>query len=200
MVKTMEILYPHNTSAATARQMQIENCLQAKLLTTPFSMISVSDLCKEIGISRRTFYTYFADKEACLDGIIDRVIQESMLLIPSSRFFEQEPFHIIVPYLEFWKTHRDFLDFIVKQDMLRLFRDRILRHFLEEDKRLFELLDTEHVKADPLIIYLYVILQVEFLLQWHAEEFRTETEEMAKKYLRVISEPMLQVKGDLADK
>src|SRR3712207_347753 len=49
-----------------------------KLLTErPLSAISVDDLARGAGISRPTFYFYFASKDAVLLSLLDRVVAEA---------------------------------------------------------------------------------------------------------------------------
>jgi AcrR family transcriptional regulator len=46
------------------------------LAERPLTDISVDDLAKGAGISRPTFYFYFASKDAVLMTLLDRVVQE----------------------------------------------------------------------------------------------------------------------------
>lgn len=45
-----------STPTALRRQKQIEDCLYENLLHTPYQSISVADLCRQIGISRKAYY------------------------------------------------------------------------------------------------------------------------------------------------
>ena len=51
------------TTSATAsrRQKQIEDCLYRCLLDTPYQSVSVVDICRQVGISRKAFYNYYRD-------------------------------------------------------------------------------------------------------------------------------------------
>ena len=51
----------HSSQAAYRRQRQIEDCLFENLQHVPYQSISVSDLCRQVGISRMAFYIYFPD-------------------------------------------------------------------------------------------------------------------------------------------
>ena len=68
-----------NTPGTCQRQKQIEDCLYENLLQKPYHNISVSDLCKQVGISRKAFYNYYPSKDACFCAILDRAIQDSVL-------------------------------------------------------------------------------------------------------------------------
>ena len=54
----------HNSATAQRRQRQIEDCLYENLLHTPWQSISVADICRQVGISRKAYYNYYPDKDA----------------------------------------------------------------------------------------------------------------------------------------
>lgn len=59
------------------RELAILTTLERLLEDHPLTEISVDDLAKGAGISRPTFYFYFASKEAVLLTLLDRVINEA---------------------------------------------------------------------------------------------------------------------------
>lgn len=186
----MEPFRPHNTPAASRRQQQIEECLQDNMLHTPYSMITVADLCRRVGISRRAFYTYYRDKDACLYALIDRMIKTSFFRAMPGR--KTDLLQACTVNLEYWKEHKSFLDAIVKQNMGALFRDRNVAYFTQEEQILYELLYTPDVKVDLDIISSYVAIRISMLFRWHSRGFDSDPEEMAKKYIRMIQTPLLQ--------
>lgn len=59
------------------RKLAILATAERLLETRPLAAISVDDLAKGAGISRPTFYFYFASKEAVLLTLLDRVVTEA---------------------------------------------------------------------------------------------------------------------------
>lgn len=59
------------------RELAILSTLERVLEERPFAEISVDDLAKGAGISRPTFYFYFASKDAVLLTLFERVIAEA---------------------------------------------------------------------------------------------------------------------------
>ena len=65
------------TEQSTARQRQLEQGLLQIMQKRHYDEISVSDLCEELGIPRKSFYRYFASKDGgivradrpCADGL-----------------------------------------------------------------------------------------------------------------------------------
>src|SRR4051794_41231086 len=59
------------------RELAILTTAERLLSERPLSSISVDDLARGAGISRPTFYFYFASKDAVLLTLLDRVVAEA---------------------------------------------------------------------------------------------------------------------------
>src|SRR4051795_13687560 len=59
------------------RELAILTTAERLLAERPLSAISVDDLARGAGISRPTFYFYFASKDAVLLTLLDRVVAEA---------------------------------------------------------------------------------------------------------------------------
>ena len=68
----MDYTKDSGSTTAQRRQRQIEECLFTNLQQRPYPSVSISDLCHQLGISRKSFYNYFPDKDTCLQAIISR--------------------------------------------------------------------------------------------------------------------------------
>ena len=58
-----------------ATKEKIANALQKMLRSKSFEDVSVGDICKEIDISRTTFYRYFKDKYECMNWVYQNQIR-----------------------------------------------------------------------------------------------------------------------------
>lgn len=56
-------MYCGRNKTALASQRQIAGAMMALIQEKPFAQITVSELCKEAGISRQTFYSLFTSRE-----------------------------------------------------------------------------------------------------------------------------------------
>ena len=59
-----------HTAAAYRRRRQIEDCLYENMQHVPYQSISVADICRQVGISRKAYYNYYHDKDACLYAVV----------------------------------------------------------------------------------------------------------------------------------
>lgn len=187
----MEPVRPHSTATAYRRQRQIEDCLFENMLHTPYASISVADLCRQVGISRKAFYNYYHDKDACLCAIIDRILRGAVLHTSRNASDNASPLEAAVVLLDYWRQQREFYDIIVRNNLLHFLILRNMEYALNEDRSILDLLNTPEVKSDTDILACYLSSHITLVLQWYLRGFDTPTEEMAKKLLRIMHVPMI---------
>lgn len=83
---------------------------EAMLTTRTLDEISIDDLARAAGISRPTFYFYFASKDAVLLQLLDRMIAEvdrrSSAVIPDVRVQHPDFARAIDVFIEVFSEHR----------------------------------------------------------------------------------------------
>lgn len=186
---------PHTSATAHRRQRQIEDCLYENLLHTPYQSISVSDLCRQVGISRKAYYNYYHDKDACFCAIIDRLLRDAILHTATTVPDNATPLESAVILLDYWKNQRDFYDILLRNNLLHFLILRNMEYVLTEDRTTMDLLNTPEVKSDTDILACYTSCLLMLTLQWHMRGYDTPTEEMAKKYLRLLHAPLINLPG-----
>ena len=192
MVIFMEQKLPHNTETSVSRQLKIEECLLNNMNQVDYERISVADMCRQMGISRTLFYTYFPDKEACLHSLIDRMIRDSMLTLMKAPHTSLTQEELITHYLNYWKQNAAFLDAIRRQNMKGSLIDRCFLLLQSSGDKFRDVLSTPDVRADDSILWLYAAVRFTILMQWHEHNFTVPVEEMAVKYLRMLEKPIIQ--------
>ena len=188
----MEPVKSRSTSVAYRRQRQIEDCLFENLQHVPYQSISVADICRQVGISRKAFYNYYHDKDACLCAIIDRVLHDTLLRTSQDVPDNASPLEACTVLLERWKEQKPLFDIIVHNNLFLFFLARSTHYILSEDHGILDLLSTSEVKFDADILCCYVSSQVTLMMQWYSRGFDTPAEEMARKYLRLVHFPLIQ--------
>ena len=183
----------HTSAVAYRRQKQIEDCLYDNLLHTPYQSISVSDLCRQVGISRKAFYNYYHDKEGCFCAIIDRMIRESMIHTSKNTPDSANALEAAIIILDYWKRKKEFFDIVLRNNLAHFLLLRNMEYVLREDRNVLDLLSTPDVKTDTDILACYMTSQITLVLQWYFRGFEDPTEEIAKKLLRILHVPMIQL-------
>lgn len=180
-----------SSPAAYRRRQQIEDCLLRNLRTTSYQSISVADLCRQVGISRKAFYNYYHDKEDCLLSLLDRAIQEAVLHVSSIVPEGATTLESCTILLEYWKEQKDFWDIVFRNQLLHFVLMQVTHYMQTEEKSIMTLLSTPDVETDTDILSCYLACQATLYFQWYFRDFDTPAEEMAKKYLRLMHVPLI---------
>ena len=179
------------SATAYRRQKQIEECLYENLLQRPYPSVSISDLCLQLNISRKSFYNYFPDKDSCFCAIISRKLHACILQLTSDIPENTSREDIIASYLSYWKEEKGLLDIIVRNNLLLPVMDQCIYFLREENQILLPFLDTPQLKADAFVLTNFVSTQVILILQWYLQNFQPSLEEMVVTYQRLIYQPLL---------
>ncbi|MBQ2928502.1 MAG: TetR/AcrR family transcriptional regulator [Oscillospiraceae bacterium] len=180
-----------HTAAAYRRRRQIEDCLYENMQHVPYQSISVADICRQVGISRKAYYNYYHDKDACLYAVVDRVIRDCTLHCTTNTPDDASMLESSVILLEYWKQQKPFFDMILRNNLFYVLIERFANYVQQENRTILRLLDTPELSSDGDILACYVSCQLTLVLQWYLRGFDTPAEEMAQKYLRLFHSPLI---------
>ena len=180
----------YNTSTAYRRQKQIEDCLFGNLQLRPYTSVSISDLCHQLEISRKSFYNYYPDKDSCFRAIISRKIRQCILQLTSAPEGSTRE-DLILLFLNYWKEQRTLLDIIARNNLLYMVVDQCILFFRHEDTAIVQILNTPQLQNDPYVLSVFVTANVTLLLHWYMKGFDVPVEEMVNKYHRIIYRPRI---------
>lgn len=189
----MAVLHVPSSANAYRRQKQIEDCLYNNLLQRPYSSVSVSDLCCQLDLSRKSFYYYFPDKDSCFRSIVNRLLRRCVLLITTGMPEDSTQEDKIAAFLSYWKNERNFLDMILRNNLLFLVMDQCNLFLTHEEKFIQKYLNTPNLQDDPFVMRCYVNMQITIILQWHMHGYGESLEEMVLKYRRLFYQPLLNL-------
>ncbi len=179
------------SATAYRRQKQIEECLFDNLLQRPYPSVSISDLCHQLGISRKSFYNYFPDKDSCFRAIISRKLHNCILQLSSDLPENVTEETVIAYYLSYWKEEKGLFEIIVRNNLLTLLMDQCIYFLREEDQSILPFLNTPQLKADEFVLTSFVSVQITLLMQWYLQNFSTPLEDMVRTYQRLIYQPLI---------
>ena len=123
-------MYIGENKTALLSQKMIADAMRTLLQTRPYSGISISDLCRQAGISRQTFYSLFGTKENVL-----------LYLLSNSCLYDPEPDRhhcrsacfrdFCKGYSHYIIANREILQILVKNDMMHCLYDIQYRNFMD---------------------------------------------------------------------
>jgi AcrR family transcriptional regulator len=182
----------HYSEASYRRRIAIEDELLAMLQEVPFEQITVLDIAQRQNIARKTFYHYFPNKQACLEGLIDRAIYECSihLLRHSQNHHSMRRYY--EGWLSFWMGRRDLLDAIIRNRLDQILITRLAAYTRNEDTSFLNKMATAFLPCDEDILHFYLSGQVAMLIRWGAAGFPLPMEEMVEKLYRLIHEPLVK--------
>jgi len=174
------------TEKTALRQRWIENGLLELMQERRFEDITVTDLCRYLKLSRRSFYRYFRDMEDVLDCLMNHTFQD-MVIADSALTIA-----VLEKYYEFWLRNKSLLSALAYSGM----HSMLIQYALKYTKG--EMLE-EYLSGDDLgmdlssEMILFVISGLSSLLiSWHAEGFQKSPRLMARIAFRMLNEPLFR--------
>ena len=179
------------TEQSAKRQRELEQGLLDAMLTKGYEGISISELCDELGVPRKSFYRYFNGKEGALCALIDH-----MLIDFSGEVFSDEAGKVMDTmerFFAYWKERRRFVDALVKNELVGVFVQRTLSRSMETDVIAEKLLSLHSGMKREYVVLFFVSGLLSLLFQWHRDGFAESPREMAATALHLMTRPMFSV-------
>lgn len=179
------------TQAAQKRRAQLEEALLALMRTRGYTQTTVTDICREAGIPRRTFYHYFDSKEAVLRAVVEDMLNECFLevMLEFDRGYEIMKESLIRNFRYWQGEAREKLDLLLENGLSGVMMQCALRW-----------LESEHLglphrpgvteKELELITMVGTSGFFTLLMYWRRNDYRETPEKMADFAMRVLSEPL----------
>ncbi len=171
-------------NAGRARSMNLITTALFELLEkTPFAQISVSDVCKQAGVTRKTFYRNFDSKTAVVEMLVDQVFCDFM----QKYDFKTSGARKIYKYwFEYILCTREFALIFFDPDLYPFITEKI-REFVE-----IEVEETLHnaTTYDPMLADYYLNFAAagiaSIMREWMKNDFQTPADTMAAMTARLL--------------
>ena len=167
-----------HTEESSRRQRELETGLLEAMKTLPYEKITLTELCRQLNIPRKSFYRYFPTKEDCLLALIDHTLSDcNDLALKGWNGTGDLDQNVQLRFFCFWKENAALLDVI---------RDNGLRYLLLD--RTTVMIDRMKENTDSLgfaqdqVEYFIAHGLMSTVLRWHQFGFRSSPEEMAEVF------------------
>ena len=175
------------------RQRQLEEGLLNAMLVQQYEDISISDLCDQMGVPRKSFYRYFASKDGALHALIDHRLMEYETRQGSVKIGGKNGVYLDLPwFFEFWLEQRSLLEALDKSNLGGFLVDRVIAHSQQE--QLLDFGDRKyHGDRDfhNSAILFGVCGLMTLVIQWHRDGYRQSPTEMADITYKILSNPLI---------
>lgn len=182
------------TEKAALQQRRIEERLLAVMQDKPFAEITVSSLCEQTGLSRKTFYRLFESKQDVLDSLIDRVIRDYVRYSLPQQAMVPGVSVELLGFYHYWKNQKALLDVLSKNSISTVLYERCIRHIMQEEMDVLRqsgLLPALQGNTEALIFFMSGILTL--VVSWHHSGFEKSPLQMAVITEKLLSEPPVRL-------
>lgn len=179
------------TEQSAARQRQLEEGLLLAMSTRQYETISVSDLCDQLGIPRKSFYRYFSGKDGALHALIDHTLLEfEEFAIPSSPGEKRSSSTDLERFFSFWLHQKPLLDALQRSNLSGELVVRSVEHALGD----VGFLHHEEKSARRYATTFGVCGLMSMVLDWHHGGYEISPGQMASVAVQLLTEPLFSRK------
>lgn len=179
-------MYTMCVTEKTAQQQNIfEQVFLQMLLESDYDSITISDLCRRAGLSRKIFYRLFERKADVIYSLIDHTLLQAQSFIPDESVGPGE----LHRFFAFWKTQQDLLDALLKHQNSSILTDRAIRHVMNEQTSLIHTFGADAGKFGFETIVFYMSAIFSLVLTWHLNGYKHSIDEMSSLLMNLLSTP-----------
>lgn len=161
------------TEKSAERQRLFQTTLLSMMKKTKYNDITVTDLCKEMDIPRKTFYRYFGTLEDVLHAILDDALTEA--------FLNLEVNQDLAGFFGYWKEKKDLLDALEKNGLSTLLIDRIYQIMNEKDDIKMRFTSVDYLRYTG-----YVAAIMTILLAWNHSGMKQSVDEVSELVMHMF--------------
>ena len=179
------------TEQSAQRQRELEEGLLKAMGAHQYEEISVSDLCGQIGIPRKSFYRYFSSKDGALHALIDHTLLEyegfsTVYGEGEKRTYQKD----LEGFFRFWQQQKQLLDALAKSGLSGVLIERAIDHALSEVglPRRYLINHEPELRAHATMFGVCGLMSM--VVGWHHEGFRQEARQMAQIAAKLVTEPL----------
>ena len=177
-----------STEKTATQQHQFEQTFLQMLLEMYYDEITISDLCRRAGLTRKMFYRLFEKKADVLYSLIDHTLLEASNYIPDESVGPGE----LHRFFAYWQTQSDLLDALLKHQNSGLLTDRAVRFALNEDTTMVHAFGADENRFGFEMVVFYISGIFSLVLTWHSQGYNHSIDEMSKLMMGILMEPVIK--------
>lgn len=173
------------TEQSAARQRALMEGLLEAMSQQHYDEITVSSLCEQMQIPRKSFYRYFSSKEGALHALIDHALldYESFVTNGDKQGMERD----LERLFAYWLHKKKLLDALEKSGLSGVLVNRAVGHSVLESMRERRFLPVEEQYAQQYITLFAVSGLMSMVIQWHHDRYPQKPSQMAQIAIRLVT-------------
>lgn len=178
------------TEQSATRQRQLEEGLLAAISTHRYDELSVSDLCAQLGIPRKSFYRYFSSKEGALHALLDHTLMRFDEFSLSTATGKRTLHRDLSQFFQFWLHNRPLLDALEKNGLSGLLIQRAIAYGISGAALPRRFLPKDSLEMQEQVTMFAVCGLMSMVIAWHQSGYAHSLSAMADLAVRVLSQPL----------
>lgn len=175
------------TEKSSLQQRKFTQCMLEAMLKCDYDDISISSLCRDAGLSRKTFYRLFDSKSDVIIAMVDQTFLDSQSYVPSPEIKPGGLHH----FFAFWKDQKRLLDALKRHNCTALLMERAGAFILREDNDLAHVLGADLENGKEILLFnLSAIFSL--VISWYAGGYQKSVDEMSELLMELMTTPMVR--------
>ena len=170
------------TEKSAKNQVQLEEAFLRLALQRNYDDITISDICREAGLSRKVYYRLFEGKNDVLYALIDHTLGGFEAYEP-----EMEPLR---RFFSYWKEQKLLLDALDRSQCNALLMDRVVRFVLTYNPSILLVIYPDLLRWDRDTQIFFISGLYGMMLDWHVRGFDGTVEEISLAPQRLLAAPL----------
>lgn len=176
------------TEKSTLQQRKFEDAMLEALSVYSYDEITISELCRVAGLSRKTFYRLFETKMDIMYALVDHKLMD--LHAHVSSFIPGGMRH----FLSFWKDQSIVLEALKKCLCTSILIERTAQFILQENQALAHCLGADEDNGSEILLFNMTAIY-SLVLHWHSTGYQKPIDEMSALMTSLITTPMVKIPG-----
>ena len=169
---------------SAAQQRKFEAALLEMMKERLFEEISISELCRYAGLSRKTFYRLYEAKADVVYAMIDHALLDAG---------SYEPDETVGPgglhkFLAYWKSRKELLDMMQKNRISALLPQQAVQHVMREAPEIVRCFGADSEYGREKMIF-YVTALFALVQDWHSKDFERSIDELSAMMMQLMTTP-----------
>ena len=178
------------TEQSAARQRVLEEGLLAAISVRRYDELSVSDLCAQLDIPRKSFYRYFSSKEGALHALLDHTLMGFDDFSLSNATGHRTLHRDLSQFFLFWQHHKPLLEALEKNDLSGLLIQRAIAYGVSGAALPRRFLPKDSLEMQEQVTMFAVCGLMSMVISWHQGGYAQPVSKMADTAVRVLSQPL----------
>ena len=176
---------------SAARQRELEQGLLKAMLTHQYEDISISSLCDQMGIPRKSFYRYFSNKDGALFALLDHTLMEFEQSTPTySSHSGSKAIGDLERFFLFWYERKPLLNALMRNRLSGLLVERATNHALHEHMMPRYLMNKDS-SIQQLALTFAICGLLSMVIQWHQNGYQESADQMAHIATMMLTKPLV---------